>query len=43
MLVLSSISRGLDFWSVNDTSIQENFELKVFEKYKIAIIEQTVY
>ena len=31
MLILSSISRVLAFWSVNYTSIYKNSELKVFE------------
>ena len=30
MLILSSVSRGLEFWSVNHTSIYENSESKVF-------------
>ena len=30
MLILSSFSRSLEFWSVNDTSKYENSELKVF-------------
>ena len=29
--VLSSISRGLEFWSVNHTSIYENSESNVFK------------
>ena len=29
MFLLSSISRGLEFWSVNHTSIYENSESKV--------------
>ena len=29
IFILSSISRGLEFWSVNDTLIYENFESKV--------------
>ena len=33
MFILSSISKGLEFWSVNHTSIYENSELNVF-KYK---------
>ena len=32
MLTLSSISSGLAFWSVSHTSINENYELQVFEK-----------
>ena len=34
MFILSSISSGLAFWSVNYTSIYENFELKVFGNIK---------
>ena len=35
MFILSSISSGLEFSSVDHTSIYENSESKVFEKYKI--------
>ena len=31
VFILSSICRGLEFWSVNHTSIIENSELKVFK------------
>ena len=31
MFILSSIARGLEFWSVNGTSIYENSKLKVFK------------
>ena len=31
MLILSSISSDLEFWSVNQTSMYENSELKVFK------------
>ena len=31
MFILSSISGGLGFWSVNQTSIYENSELNVFK------------
>ena len=34
MLILSSISSGLEFWSVNDTSIYENSKLKRFKNIK---------
>ena len=34
MFILSSISSGLEFWSVNQTSIYENFELKVLKNMK---------
>ena len=34
MLILSSISSGLKFWSVNHASIYENSELKVFKKIR---------
>ena len=32
MFILSSLSSGLEFWSVNHTSVYENSELKVFRK-----------
>ena len=32
--VLSSVSSGLEFWSVNHTSVYEKFELKVFKNIK---------
>ena len=35
MLILSSISRGLEFCLVNHTSIYENSESKVFENIKL--------
>ena len=35
MLILSSISKGLEFWSVNHTSIYENSKLKVFKNINI--------
>ena len=31
MFILSSVSSGLEFWLVNDTSIYENSELRVFK------------
>ena len=31
MFILSSISSGLGFWSVNQTSIYDNSELNVFK------------
>ena len=34
IFILSSISRGLELWSLNHTSIYENFELKVFKSVK---------
>ena len=34
VFILSSISSGLEFWSVNHTSIYENSELKVFKNIK---------
>ena len=34
MFDLSSIFNGLDFWSVNDTSIYENSKLNVFKNIK---------
>ena len=35
MFILSSISSGAQFWSVNHTSIYENSELMVFKNIKI--------
>ena len=35
MFILSSISSGSEFWSVNDTSIYENSELKLFENINL--------
>ena len=35
MFILSSVSNGLDFWSVNHTSRYENSKLKVFKNIKI--------
>ena len=34
IFILSSISSGLEFWSVNHTSIYENSESKVFKNIK---------
>ena len=34
MFILSSISSGLEFWSVNHTSIYENSESKAFKNIK---------
>ena len=34
MFILSSISRGLEFWSINHTSIYEKSESKVFKNIK---------
>ena len=34
MFILSSISSGLEFLSVNHTTIYENFELKVFKNIR---------
>ena len=34
MFILFSISSGLEFWSVNHTSIYENYELKMFENIR---------
>ena len=34
MFILSPISSGLEWWSVNDTSIYGNSELKVFKNIK---------
>ena len=43
MLNLSSISNGLEFWSVNHTSMYENFKLNVFKNVKcLGEIDQMV-
>ena len=34
MIILSSISRGLEFWSVNHTSMYEDSGWKVFKNIK---------
>ena len=34
MFILSSFSRGVEFWSVNHTSIYENSESNVFKNIK---------
>ena len=34
IFILSSMSSGLEFWSVNHTSIYENSELNVIKKIK---------
>ena len=34
MIILSSTSRGLEFWSVNHTSIYENLKLNLFKNIK---------
>ena len=36
ILILSSISRGLEFWSVNGTSIYEKFEANVFKNIRFS-------
>ena len=35
MFILSSVSNGLEFWSVNHPSIHENSELKFFKSIHI--------
>ena len=35
MFILSSISSGLKFWSVNHNSVNENPELRVFKNIKV--------
>ena len=35
MFILSSVSSGLEFWSINHTSIYENSESKVFTNIKL--------
>ena len=37
MFNLSSISKGLQFWSVKQTSIYENSESKVFKNIKFLV------
>ena len=39
MLILSSIFSGLEYWSVNNTSIYENSKLRVFKN--INFLDQT--
>ena len=34
MFILSSLSSGLEFWSLNHTSMYENSDLKVFKNIK---------
>ena len=36
IFTLSSISRGLEFWSVKDTSIYENSESSVFKNIRFS-------
>ena len=47
MFILSSISGGLELWSVNHRSKCRNFELKVFENIKLlgemSNIDQIIY
>ena len=47
MFILSFISSGLEFWSVNHTSIYENSELNVFKNVKFSVkyltIDQMIY
>ena len=47
MFILSCISRGLGFWSLNHTSTNENSELKVFENIiflaKYLVIDLMIY
>ena len=45
MFILSAISGSLEFWSVNQTSLSENSELKVFKNIKLLgeVIEQMIY
>ena len=35
-MILSSITRGLEFWSVNDTSIYKNSESNVFKNIRFS-------
>ena len=34
MFILFSIFSGLQFWSLNDTSIYENYQLNIFKNIK---------
>ena len=47
MFLLSSISSGLEFWSINHTSIYENSDVNNFENIKVLgetlVIDQTIY
>ena len=47
MFTLFSISRGLEFWSINHTSIYENSESNVFKSIifleKYLLTDQTIY
>ena len=47
MFILSSISSGLEFWSVNHTSIYANSESKAFKNIsfwmKYLITDQMIY
>ena len=43
IFILSSISSGLEFSSVNYTSINETFRLNVFKKTIFLIIDQIIY
>ena len=36
MFIFCSVSSGLEFWSVNHTSIFENSELKVYRNIKFS-------
>ena len=38
MLILSSIFSGLEHWSVNNTLIYENSELRVFKNINEALV-----
>ena len=47
MFILSSVSSGLEFWSLNHTSIYENSELKVLKTLNFLVkylgIDQMIY
>ena len=47
MFILSSIFSGLEFCSINDTSIYENSKLKVFKNIKVLekyqVIDQIIH
>ena len=47
MCILSSISRGLEFQSVNHTSMYETSKLKIFRSIKFLenylVVDETIY
>ena len=43
MLNLSSVSKGLEFWSVNHIPIYENSESKIFKTIKFLVEMSNIY